>query len=388
MKSILMIIKKELSRIFTNKKLVAMLFVPGISIFFMYSFLGVMLDKMLEIDPNVTHTVYVSNYSDGLSDYFDTFADTEMGYRIEFIEIEEIEINDYKEKVFQNDIKVLIVLDDKSKEWFDTFDTVGGIIEVYYNGDSMDSLIMYSYISEVLQLIEQVENNVEKLFTVNTGNEEYNLAGVISVNPFTSMIPMLLLMFLFSGVMSNAVESIAGEKERGTLATILMTPLNRFKLAIGKVLALCIPATISALASFAGLILSLPKLTGDFELNISPSSYFYLGVIIVITVLLFVVLISLISTLSKSVKEATQLATPLMIINMISSLVLAFVTINSDIFYLIPVLNSTLAIKGALNSTFTLTQFSFVIISNLVFIILGVFVLGKMFNSEKVMFKK
>jgi sodium transport system permease protein len=71
---------------------------------------------------------------------------------------------------------------------------------------------------------------------------------------------MLIIMFLFSGAMSIGPDSIAGEKERGTIATLLVTPVKRSEIAIGKVMSLSIISLFSATSSFIGIMLSLPKL--------------------------------------------------------------------------------------------------------------------------------
>lgn len=73
---------------------------------------------------------------------------------------------------------------------------------------------------------------------------------------------MLMLIFLYSGCMSIAPDSIAGEKERGTLATMLVTPMKRGNLAVGKILSLGTLALLSGLSSFIGTITSLPKMMG------------------------------------------------------------------------------------------------------------------------------
>lgn len=76
------------------------------------------------------------------------------------------------------------------------------------------------------------------------------------------MLPMLLMLFLFSGCMAVAPESIAGEKERGTIATLLVTPMKRSDLAIGKILALALIALLSGISSALGTVLALPQADG------------------------------------------------------------------------------------------------------------------------------
>jgi ABC-type Na+ efflux pump permease subunit len=60
------------------------------------------------------------------------------------------------------------------------------------------------------------------------------------------ILPFLILSFLFSGCLAVTPESIAGEKERGTIATLLVTPIKRRELAIGKIISLSILATLAA----------------------------------------------------------------------------------------------------------------------------------------------
>ena len=57
--------------------------------------------------------------------------------------------------------------------------------------------------------------------------EERDVAGMLVV----SIVPLLLLILVFSSVMSIAAESVAGEKERGTMATLLATPIKRHDIA-------------------------------------------------------------------------------------------------------------------------------------------------------------
>ena len=77
---------------------------------------------------------------------------------------------------------------------------------------------------------------------------------------FSSMLPFLLLIFLYSGCISVAPESIAGEKERGTIASLLITPVKRSHIALGKIAALSIIALLSGASSAIGTIASVPNL--------------------------------------------------------------------------------------------------------------------------------
>ena len=268
-------------------------------------------------------------------------------------------------------------------------------VEIYYNSVSTTSQEIYNYYNTCLF---SVSATVDYLFYVNADiDTSYDQAtdDDISSMMMTMIMPFLLTILLFSGCMTIAIESIAGEKERGTIATLLVTPVKRSAISIGKIVALSITALVSALSSFLGLILSLPKLMEGVSLDMATvygvGEYAALLGIILVTVLLFTVILSIVSCFAKSVKEASAYATPVMIIVMVLSMVSSYgstVASSNLIFYFIPVLNSVQCMTAIFSMSFNPVYFIVTILSNLVFVMLGVAVLNKMFNSEKVMFNK
>ena len=147
----------------------------------------------------------------------------------------------------------------------------------------------------------------------NAGGEGYDLATAEDTagSFFAMMMPLLLMMFLYSGCAAVAPESIAGEKERGTIATMLITPIRRSDIAMGKILALAIIAMISAASSTIGAVLSLPKIMGGVTDEVNASiygvkEYLLLSAVILSTVLVLVTAISVISAYAKTIKEASR----------------------------------------------------------------------------------
>ena len=201
-------------------------------------------------------------------------------------------------------------------------------------------------------------------------------------------------MLLFSGCMAVAPESIAGEKERGTIATLLVTPVKRSVIAVGKIAALSVIALLSGLSSALGMLLSLPKLAGTAGAGISFSMYGFgdyaavLGVILS-TVLVLVAVISIVSAYAKSVKEASGLVVPIMILVMLCGVFSMFAASVASIgLYFIPVFNSALVISTVLSGAVSGAGIAITVCTNVAFAALLVFVLTKMFNSEKIMFNK
>ena len=209
------------------------------------------------------------------------------------------------------------------------------------------------------------------------------------------MLPFLLLTFLFTGCVSIATESIAGEKERGTIATLLVTPTKRSHIAIGKIIALSIAALVSATCSFFGVMLSLPKLisgaSGEAGLTLDMynfTTYISIFGVILVTVILFTTLLSIVSTLAKTLKEASQWSSVLMVFIMmfgVTSLMGMGQIPTNPLLYLIPVYNSVQCMSAIFAMSFNGLNFVITILANIIYISIGVFVLAKMFNSEKIM---
>ena len=210
---------------------------------------------------------------------------------------------------------------------------------------------------------------------------------------FSMLMPMLLIMLLFSGCMAVAPESIAGEKERGTVATLLITPAKRSHIAIGKSLALSLMALISGASSTLGIVLSLPKLMGDtMELDGSVygvTDYALVALVILSTVLVLITVISIISAYAKTVKEASTYVTPLMICSMLIGLsgMMGSAAANPAL-YLIPIFNSVHCMIGIFSFEADIVNGRITVGANIDVTAVGVFILTRMFNSEKIMFNK
>lgn len=380
MKTILTVLKKELRRFFTDTRMLTSIFLPGILIYVIYSLLGgVVTDFTTQEITN--YTIYVENEPVELSDIYNETSWT-VNKNIENLSKEEILL-----KIKEGTVDLYIVYED---EFSSKIQNSTGIpmVEIYYNSTSDSSLSIHSY---TVAFLEMYESSLANKFNVNS---QLDLASQedVSVKIIGMILPFILITFLISGAMGICSESIAGEKERGTIATLLVTPVKRSDLVIGKIGALGITTIASAFVSFLGLILSIPKLAGsEFNFNVyGIDTLLSLLLVVVITALFFTTLLTIVSTYAKSVKEATTLAGPLMIVVMVVGMtgMMSSGANTNLVMYIIPVYNSIQAVTGILNQSFDLWAIIITVVTNIVYISLGVFLLTKMFNSEKIMFNK
>ena len=380
------VFKKELLRFFKDKRMIiGTLILPGLLIYLVYSFMGDGMRGLIGGEER-TPTAYVQDLPEQLAEGFSAVFDvTEIGAD---------GAESAKEAVKNAQTDIFVVFPEGF--WSSIMNPTGDVpnVEIYFNAAESNSSSAYS---AAVALLDALESSLSNRFDVNNpaSGGIYDLSDERDVTSmiFSMLMPMLMMIFIFTGAMSVAPESIAGEKERGTFATLLVTPVSRAGVAVGKIFALSIISVLCGLSSFIGIMLSLPKMMGgaDVSANIySVGDYFALLGIVVSSVLLIVAMISVISAFAKSVKEASAYVTPLMIVVVLLSVTCMFTdgAPASVWLYLIPLYNSVQAINAVFSFTAVALNLAVGMIANLVYTALLVWLLTAMFRSEKIMFRR
>ena len=385
MKNAFIIMRKEFARFFKDPRLVlGTLILPGLLIFFVYTLLG---SVFYEKEPS--YTLKIVNPSASFAALFEE----QDAYTLEEAEASQVEA--IKGEIKEGKTDLLIVF----PENFDAI-LVGGAyappgeesspnVEVWYDSAQMRSATAYN---TVAGLLDTLEDMVSSRFDVNlSGGGDLSTKAEAEASYYAMLLPFLVLTFLFSGCLGIAPESIAGEKERGTIATLLVTPIRRSELVIGKICSLSVLSALSAISSFIGTFLAMPKLmggnVGDMFAAYTAGDYLALFAVMLSAVLLIVCIISILSAYAKSVKEATAFAMPVMVIVMLLGLSsMIFGTVKNPAAFLIPAYNCVQMMSQIFSRALSPVCLVITLASNAVYIGLLVFALTKMFKSEKCMF--
>lgn len=384
MREIFVIVKKELRRFFTDKRMLMSLILPGLLIFVLYSLMGTFIGEAFTPSDEYEYAICVENKSETLDAYMQA-----AGYKYKTVTASEAEA---EQLLADKEIDLFI-------SFSDGFDGAGENknVIIKYNSAKTESAKLYSVLQAVY--LQNAIENIDYRYTVNAGVEKADLATEqdISKMMMTMFVPFILLIFLVTGSIGVATESIAGEKERGTIATLLVTPVKREYIALGKIIALTITSLFSSLVSFVGLMGSLPKLLqtgGEFAVDISvygAGAIFGILGIILVSVMMFTMVMSILSTFAKSVKEASQLVMPAMIIVMlagVTSMIGGGKVATNPALYLIPVYNCAQSLAMIFSGEFYGLCYLLTILSDLAIVVIGVIILAKMFNNEKIMLNK
>ena len=392
----LTIIKKEFARFFGDRQMLfTTVIMPGLLIYLIYSFMGMAMKKMATEGTNELVTLCVENLPASMAPLIDAIPATAVPQQA----VSQEDIDRLEDK---NLNVVLVRFPEAFDEKVANYDPQSGIaapnVEIYYNSANNASSRVYHILEASLTAYEDQLSN---RFDINRADSEgaaYDKASSDEMlgSILSKLIPMLILMLLFSGVMAIAPSAIAGEKERGTIATLLVTPLRRNELALGKVVSLSCIALLSGISSFIGIVLSLPKMMPtdaagvELGLNFTGSDYVVLLLIIFATVLIMASAVSILSALAKDVKNAGTMITPFMLVVMFCGLTPMFQNgaPESLTAYLIPFYNSIQAMTSVFAHEMKWMPVIVTLAANVVYTGIAVWVLTRMFNSEKVMFSK
>ena len=399
MKNILAIMKKELRRFFGDKRMIATLILPGLLIYIIYSLMGGALSENFAGSGEDTEYRVLTH---GSSDLISAVT-LNSGMNITYYRCpdctEEHDPAAISKSINEEGFHAYLVIPEDFDQKIAAYDPATGQpapeVKIYYNSSDADSATAYS---TLLALLGALESSMANRFDVNISPDavfdvatEEDLTGML----FSMLMPLLLIILMFSSCMAMTAESIAGEKERGTIATLLITPIKRSELALGKIAALSIMSLLGGLCSFVGVLLALPKLMGGEAMDAVDTSVYTMGdyamilCVILSTILVFVSLIAVLSALANSVKEASTLVSPLMLVVTIIGMSGMFGSPEKSLgLFLIPVYNSVQCISGVFSMSYEPMQIILTVAANIVTAGVLVVVLTRMFNSERVMFKK
>lgn len=392
----LTIIKKEFARFFGDRQMLfTAVLLPGLLIYIMYSLMGSGMRKMATEGANEQVILCVENLPVSVAPIVDGIPAVKVSQQT----VSQEDIDKLQDKALD---VVLVRFPESFDEMVATYDPQSGTaapnVEIYYNSANNASSRVYHMLEGALSAYEDQLSNRFDINRADSVEAQFDMANQDDVlgNILSKLIPMLILMMLFSGVMAIAPSAIAGEKERGTIATLLVTPLKRNELALGKVVSLSGIALLSGISSFIGIALSLPRMIqADAEgvelgLNYTFSDYIVILITILASVLIMASAISLLSAIAKDVKSAGTMIMPFMLVVMICGLMPMFQNSTPEnlAVYLIPFYNSIQVMTATFAHEMKWMPVIITLVANVVYTGIAVWGLTRMFNSEKIMFSK
>lgn len=385
--------KKELLDVIRDKKTVIMMLIVPLVLY------PVVMILSMQLMTGISETMSTSNYricldfedNTRLKELFE--ANEDVSCTFEFLEPEN------PEAALANEELDVIIRASKNED-VEQFDIV-----------YMSSVTMSAYAVDMVERVLVAYKNIKtkELLEAAGLDPSYILNPVVvsykdtSTNEETAgsllglMIPFMLVISLLMGTMYPAIDTTAGERERGTLETILTLPVTNKELITSKFLAVGTIGIISALlniismggvgAYMYNMVSSMQKSTGTIKMSkFGPA--ILVGVLCVLAFAVFISAISMcVCALAKSYKEANNYLTPLTLIVMFASFISFIPNVNlNGRTALIPVANVCLLIKELLQFKYNINMIALVLFANVSYGVISIMILSRIYDSETILF--
>ena len=404
------IIKKELKRVFGDKKLVFSMFIlPAIIMIALYGIMGFMIGKMnSDIEENV-NKVYVVNADDRMKNAI-TASGFDKTNDITYFNEDEYKAKeqDIRDEILNGDAQLVVYLDKDFNQKFTSYsDSSSPVpqIKLSYNTTENYSQNTYGmFATGVLEiyrtgLLQERVGSLDMLNVFDLEDDIIEKEEKAKSRFISMMLPYMIVIMLFAGAMSVGVDAMAGEKERGTLASMLLSPVKRTAIAGGKVIAMMILSGLSAIVYVVSMMIAMPVMSamggGESEmsegfggLSLSLVEGLQLAAIMLALVFLFVSIISFMAIRAKDTKAASSLISPIYIVVMVAGMLTMFMSGKEVPIsrYFIPVYGNAVAIKDICNGELVASNFLASLAGTVIIAILLTIGIAKAFDDEKIMF--
>ena len=381
MNKTLLILKKELREVFRDKKSLAMMLI--IPIFIPLMVIG--MSALFNSETNKDVTTYNKigfNYE--LSDIeLEIINSLEIDYSINNIatlekQFNKKEINSYITKENNN---YIINYDSSNVESSGSSSLAITYLETYKSYLENNYLLNNNIdVSEFNNLLTIEENTIEQ--------QNY------FANYIVNFAFLFILMAITISATYPATDATAGEKERGTLETLLTFPIKSKDIIIGKLLSVTLSSIITGILSLILAILAIIYAQNTYDIYnnttlLNTSIIIYAIVIIITYSIMISGLCIAIASMSKSFKEAQSALTPLTFIALFPGMIAFMIDIsNNAILSLIPFINFSMIFTDVINNNLNIFNLILMFISTIIIITIVIVYIITQYKSEKILFNE
>ena len=381
MNKTLLILKKELREVFRDKKSLAMMLIIPVLIPLIIIGMSALFESETSTDVN-TYNKIGFNYE--LSDIELEILDSlEIDYSINDTDALEEEFNNQKinSYITKENNHYVINYDSANIESSGSASLAESFLETY------KSVLEENYLLN--NNVDVSEFNNLLTYEEKTQEQQNYFANYIVNYAF-----LFILMAITVSATYPATDATAGEKERGTLETLLTFPIKSKDIIIGKLLSVTLSSIITGVL---GLILSVLAIlyvgnTYDIysgtELLNAPIIIYALIIIIAYSIMISGLCIA-IASMSKSFKEAQSALTPLTFIAFFPGMIVFMIDIsNNAILSLIPFINFSMIFTDVTNNNLNILYLILMFISTIVIITIVITYIIRQYKSEKILFNE
>lgn len=381
MNKTLLILKKELREVFRDKKSLAMMLIIPVLIPLIIIGMSALFESETSTDVN-TYNKIGFNYE--LSDIELEILDSlEIDYSINDTESLEEEFNNQEinSYITKENNHYVINYDSANIESSGSASLSESFLETY------KSVLEENYLSN--SNVDVSEFNNLLTYEEKTQEQQNYFANYIVNYAF-----LFILMAITVSASYPATDATAGEKERGTLETLLTFPIKSKDIIIGKLLSVTLSSIITGVLGLILSVLAILYVGNTYDIYsgstlLNASIIIYALIIIIAYSIMISGLCIAIASMSKSFKEAQSALTPLTFIAFFPGMIVFMIDIsNNAILSLIPFINFSMIFTDVTNNNLNILYLILMLISTIVIITIVITYIIRQYKSEKILFNE
>lgn len=307
----------------------------------------------------------------------------------------------------ENQIKFGLVIPQTTREQFERGEQVA--VKFYYNNASVTSKVKNRAGKVIREFGERYRSERLAGLGLDTPQEQEHLLNPVTIEEHNTadmrevlgervggMLPYLFIIFCFMGALYPAIDLGAGEKERGTLETLLLAPIPRYQIVLGKFFVIFTTGVTAALLCLTSLGFMLAtkgqEITGelgDVIASVSVVDLVLIAAMLIPTAAMFAALLLSVSIYAKSFKEASAYCGPLNFLAIVPAFIAMLPIVKLDWYWaMVPITNISLAIKELIKGTMNYEMFIAILGSSVVIAGAFLFFCTRWFEREAVLFRQ
>lgn len=314
--------------------------------------------------------------------------------------------NDYKNEVLNGAVDFIFIAEKGTKLPSQTQQTEA--ITLHYKSSTSLGKVLYSRVNEVVASFQSLErralgvslnisNSALKAINMPLSIDKMNYATKREATGEIAgfFVAYILIGLAVAGAMYPAMEIGVGEKERGTLETLLLSPVPKKSIVLGKFLVVFTTSFISVVVTLLSYFLWAMIFTFggkalgvDFLSNISGLDLILVGTLLIPLTAIFASILLACSIYAKNMKEAQALMTPVMLLGFLPVMVTLIPGVSLTWkTALIPVTNVALAMKDLIKGTVNYELIAVLLVSTILIAGGLLYFVTQFFKKEKVLFR-
>jgi len=374
------VLKKELREVFRDKKSLSMMLIIPIMIPLIIIGMSALFDNQMNKS--------VSEYNKIGFAY--ELSNTEISLINEMnIDYVSDNIENIRNKYNNGDLYLYITKENNVYTMNYNADSESGsyakiLVESYFN--SYKSILQRELLSKDGYNPDDVLNIIYLEETVTSQNNFYSTYIV-------SYAFLFIIMAITVSATYPSTDATAGEKERGTLETLLTFPIKSRDIIIGKLLSVTISSIITGILSLILALIAFNIANGMFSIYTNtPITLSCLSIVMSMLVIAFYSLFIsglciAIASMSKTFKEAQSALTPLTFISLFPGMIAFMIGIKTNtLLSIVPFLNFSLVLNDISVGIINYLEISLMFISTIIYIVIVIWLIVKQYKSEKILF--